>query len=87
MRRNTAPDILNYTTANCPAKICAEQPEPPPLHRDALVWGHCHHRATGGMTAEHQLLKRMGMTVQPLHGGCCGLAGSITVEKSLMKFI
>jgi len=50
--------------------------EPPPLHRDALVWGHCHHRATGGMTAEHQLLKRMGMTVQPLHGGCCGLAGS-----------
>ncbi|MGA9692004.1 MAG: heterodisulfide reductase-related iron-sulfur binding cluster, partial [Pseudonocardiaceae bacterium] len=50
--------------------------EAPPLHRDALVWGHCHHRATGGMTAEHQLLRRMGMTVQPLHGGCCGLAGS-----------
>ncbi|MDQ2791370.1 MAG: FAD-binding protein [Actinomycetota bacterium] len=50
--------------------------EVPPLHRDALVWGHCHHRATGGMAPEHELLKRMGMTVQPLQGGCCGLAGS-----------
>jgi Fe-S oxidoreductase len=50
--------------------------EAPPLHRDALVWGHCHHRATGGMTPEHEVLKRMGMTVQPLQGGCCGLAGS-----------
>jgi hypothetical protein len=28
------------------------------------------------MTPEHELLKRMGMTVQPLQGGCCGLAGS-----------
>ncbi|MDQ2883129.1 MAG: FAD-binding protein [Actinomycetota bacterium] len=50
--------------------------EVPPLHGDALVWGHCHHRATGGMAPEHELLKRMGMTVQPLQGGCCGLAGS-----------
>ncbi|MGB9280103.1 MAG: FAD-binding oxidoreductase, partial [Pseudonocardiaceae bacterium] len=44
--------------------------------RDALVWGHCHHRATGGMSPEHQLLSRMGVSVQPLQGGCCGLAGS-----------
>jgi Fe-S oxidoreductase len=50
--------------------------EAPHLERDALVWGHCHHRATGGMSPEHQLLKRMGVTVQPLQGGCCGLAGS-----------
>jgi Fe-S oxidoreductase len=50
--------------------------EPPPLHRNALVWGHCHHRATGGTDPEHELLKRMGVQVQPLAGGCCGLAGS-----------
>jgi hypothetical protein len=50
--------------------------EPPHLDRGALVWGHCHHRATGGMSPEHQLLTRMGVTVQPLKGGCCGLAGS-----------
>jgi hypothetical protein len=28
------------------------------------------------MSPEHQLLQRMGVTVQPLQGGCCGLAGS-----------
>jgi hypothetical protein len=28
------------------------------------------------MSPEHQLLTRMGVTVQPLKGGCCGLAGS-----------
>jgi hypothetical protein len=28
------------------------------------------------MTPEHEVLKRMGVTVQPLQGGCCGLAGS-----------
>jgi FAD/FMN-containing dehydrogenase/Fe-S oxidoreductase len=55
--------------------------KPPPLHRTALVWGHCHHRATGGMTPEHQLLASMGMTVHPLQGGCCGLAGSWGFEK------
>jgi Fe-S oxidoreductase len=55
--------------------------EPPPLHRDALVWGHCHHRATGGMNPEHQLLARMGVRVQPLQGGCCGLAGSWGFEE------
>jgi FAD/FMN-containing dehydrogenase/Fe-S oxidoreductase len=50
--------------------------EPPPLRRDALLWGHCHHRATGGMDPEEQLLRAMGVEVQPLQGGCCGLAGS-----------
>jgi Fe-S oxidoreductase len=42
----------------------------------ALMWGHCHHRATGGMDSEQSLLKRMGLEVEPLKGGCCGLAGS-----------
>ena len=55
--------------------------EPPHLEREALVWGHCHHRATGGMSPEHGLLKGMGVTVQPLQGGCCGLAGSWGFEK------
>jgi FAD/FMN-containing dehydrogenase/Fe-S oxidoreductase len=46
------------------------------LDRRAIVWGHCHHRATGGMDAEHSLLKRMGVEIEPVNGGCCGLAGS-----------
>jgi Fe-S oxidoreductase len=55
--------------------------EPPPLHRNALVWGHCHHRATGGMSPEHEVLTRMGLAAQPLQGGCCGLAGSWGFEE------
>jgi Fe-S oxidoreductase len=55
--------------------------EPPRLERDGLVWGHCHHKATGGMDPEHKLLKRMGLRINPVSGGCCGLAGSWGFEQ------
>ena len=42
----------------------------------ALLWGHCHHRATGGVEPERRLLEKMGMETRSLVGGCCGLAGS-----------
>src|SRR3954451_17463586 len=49
----------------------------PQLHgRKALLWGHCHHKATGGMDGEQELLERMGLDVEQAGGGCCGLAGS-----------
>jgi FAD/FMN-containing dehydrogenase/Fe-S oxidoreductase len=48
----------------------------PRLDRKALVWGHCHHKATGGLGGEEELLRRMGVDVEPVSGGCCGLAGS-----------
>jgi FAD/FMN-containing dehydrogenase/Fe-S oxidoreductase len=50
--------------------------EPPPLERKAFVWGHCHHKATGGIDPEVELLKKMGVEVETLKAGCCGLAGS-----------
>ncbi|MFJ7150302.1 FAD-binding and (Fe-S)-binding domain-containing protein [Streptomyces sp. NPDC100445] len=50
--------------------------EPPKLDGTALLWGHCHHRATGGMESEQKLLEEMGLDVRNLQGGCCGLAGS-----------
>ena len=50
--------------------------EPPELQGDALLWGHCHHRATGGMEPEKRLLEQMGLSVNNVQGGCCGLAGS-----------
>jgi len=53
----------------------------PRLERKALVWGHCHHKATGGMDPEHQLLQRMGLEIEPVSGGCCGLAGSWGFEQ------
>lgn len=48
----------------------------PRLQGKALLWGHCHHRATGGMDPEQAVLERMGLTVESVRGGCCGLAGS-----------
>jgi Fe-S oxidoreductase len=54
---------------------------PPALAGQALLWGHCHHRATGGIDPEQQVLTRMGLDVQPLSGGCCGLAGSWGFEQ------
>jgi Fe-S oxidoreductase len=50
--------------------------EPPTLEGKALMWGHCHHNATGGMSAEQSLLEKMGLEVDQPEGGCCGLAGS-----------
>ena len=42
----------------------------------ALLWGHCHQRATGGVEPDRKLLEQMGLAVDNLRGGCCGLAGS-----------
>jgi FAD/FMN-containing dehydrogenase/Fe-S oxidoreductase len=53
----------------------------PHLERKAIVWGHCHHKATGGMDTEHDVLKRMGLEIEPVSGGCCGLAGSWGFEE------
>jgi Fe-S oxidoreductase len=50
--------------------------EVPHAAREALLWGHCHQKATGGMDGEQQLLERMGLEVEQANGGCCGLAGS-----------
>ena len=50
--------------------------EPPPLARKAFVWGHCHHKATDGIDSEVALLRKMGVEVETLNAGCCGLAGS-----------
>jgi FAD/FMN-containing dehydrogenase/Fe-S oxidoreductase len=55
--------------------------EVPRLERRALLWGHCHHKATGGMDGEQQLLERMGVDVHQVTGGCCGLAGSWGFEE------
>ncbi|MHB1569615.1 MAG: FAD-binding oxidoreductase, partial [Solirubrobacteraceae bacterium] len=33
------------------------------------------------MTPEHDLLQRMGLDIQPVSGGCCGLAGSWGFER------
>ncbi len=55
--------------------------EVPKVAKQALLWGHCHHKATGGIEPEQKLLERMGLDVEPVSGGCCGLAGSWGFEQ------
>jgi Fe-S oxidoreductase len=50
--------------------------ELPPLPRRALLHGHCHHKATGGIEPEQKLLQAMGVDVELIDSGCCGMAGS-----------
>lgn len=50
--------------------------KPPRLECRALLHGHCHHRARGGVDGEQKLLERMGVQVEKLETTCCGMAGS-----------
>jgi Fe-S oxidoreductase len=54
--------------------------EPSHLPRAAIVHGHCHQKAFGGIDSELKLLHRMGMTTEAPNSGCCGLAGSFGYE-------
>ncbi len=54
---------------------------PPPLLRSALVHGHCHQKAVVGMTEEIELLRRLGLDLDILDSGCCGMAGSFGFDK------
>jgi Fe-S oxidoreductase len=53
----------------------------PPLHRTALVHGHCHHKAIMKFDAEDRALTAMGLDVDVLDSGCCGMAGSFGFER------
>jgi FAD/FMN-containing dehydrogenase/Fe-S oxidoreductase len=55
--------------------LTREEYEPPQLQGKALLHGHCHHRATGGISPEKELLEKMGLEVEELDSGCCGMAG------------
>lgn len=53
----------------------------PQLGRDAIVHGHCHHKAIMKIEADKKLYERMGLRFEILDSGCCGLAGSFGFEK------
>jgi len=56
--------------------LVREDAVPPPRGGRALLWGHCHQKATGGIEADEELLAAAGLEVDVVRGGCCGLAGS-----------
>jgi Fe-S oxidoreductase len=49
---------------------------PPQLERKVVLHGHCHHKATGGIDPEQELLEKMGAEVETPDSGCCGMAGA-----------
>lgn len=53
----------------------------PQLDRKAIVHGHCHHKSIMGMGDEQAVLQRVGLDVDVLDSGCCGMAGAFGYEK------
>jgi FAD/FMN-containing dehydrogenase/Fe-S oxidoreductase len=51
------------------------------LSRKAVVHGHCHHKSLFGLDDEKQLLQTLGLDVEVLDTGCCGMAGSFGFER------
>jgi len=54
--------------------------KPPRLSRRAIMHGHCHHKAIMGLESERKVLEQMGLDVEELDAGCCGMAGSFGYE-------
>ncbi|MBW3624368.1 MAG: FAD-binding protein [Armatimonadetes bacterium] len=61
--------------------LTSEGYEPPPLRCTALMHGHCHQKALIGLSAEEELMEKMGLDCTAPETGCCGLAGSFGYEK------
>jgi FAD/FMN-containing dehydrogenase/Fe-S oxidoreductase len=56
--------------------------QPPQLSAKVLLHGHCHQKAVMKMTSEESLLRKMGVEVNSLDSGCCGMAGGFGFEES-----
>jgi len=54
----------------------------PRLERKAVVHGHCHHKSVLGFEPEQKLLEKIGLDVEILDSGCCGMAGAFGFERA-----
>ncbi|HTO71501.1 MAG TPA: FAD-binding and (Fe-S)-binding domain-containing protein [Myxococcota bacterium] len=52
----------------------------PALGGAAFVQAHCHQRAVLDFSNEQQVLRKLGLDVQVIDGGCCGMAGAFGYE-------
>jgi FAD/FMN-containing dehydrogenase/Fe-S oxidoreductase len=55
--------------------------EPPKVARQALIQGHCHHKAIMRFKEEKSLMDKMQLDHRVLESGCCGMAGAFGYEK------
>lgn len=54
--------------------------EPPALSGQALVHGHCHHKAVIRMDCDTAQIRRSGLDARVLEDGCCRMAGAFGYE-------
>jgi FAD/FMN-containing dehydrogenase/Fe-S oxidoreductase len=54
--------------------------QPPQLARTVVLHGHCHQKAIMKTGDEESLLRKMGVELQSLDSGCCGMAGAFGFE-------
>jgi Fe-S oxidoreductase len=54
---------------------------PPRLERDAIVQGHCHHKAIMRMKSDKAQMNKLGLRYEVLESGCCGMAGAFGYEE------
>jgi len=52
----------------------------PKLERDAVVQGHCHHKAIMRLKHEKAQMGKLGLRYEVLESGCCGMAGAFGYE-------
>jgi len=56
--------------------------QPPKVNRQAIVQGHCHHKAVMRLKEEKLLMDKIGLDHRVLESGCCGMAGAFGYEKN-----
>jgi FAD/FMN-containing dehydrogenase/Fe-S oxidoreductase len=59
--------------------------QPPSVNRQAIVQGHCHHKAIMRLKDEKAVMDKMQLDYQVLDSGCCGMAGAFGYEKDKYK--
>ncbi|WP_437716997.1 FAD-linked oxidase C-terminal domain-containing protein [Sorangium sp. So ce448] len=74
-------DFLKGAAGGDPGRPSPGPRELPRLDRRAVVHGHCHHKAILEMGGERDVLRGMGLDVELLDSGCCGMAGAFGFEK------
>jgi FAD/FMN-containing dehydrogenase/Fe-S oxidoreductase len=71
---------LTYMLGDFLQERAGEEMRLPKLDRKAVVHGHCHHKSVLKFQSETEILKRLGLDVEVLDSGCCGMAGSFGFE-------
>ncbi len=66
--------FAEFLEKNAPAFVA------PRLERNAVVQGHCHHKAIMRMKHEKALMDKLGLRYEVLESGCCGMAGAFGYE-------